>query len=241
MYRATWPLSFLRRGSVGGGGGSPWIGPPGLVSSGTVTDRGGTGNPLQVPYPAGLNADDIILMQILSMSIGGTTHDITTPGSFAEWSEMQLAFPSWKHALYWLRASGSESGTETVTTSIGTLGAGDIQMGKMTAWRGCVATGTPLEQLGTNGATSVNMTGSAVTTAGDDRTIINVCACDDNTLSAEASGWTEQYEELTAINSDAAIKLYSKEKPTAGLEAAATHVLATSERWAVITGALIPV
>src|SRR5205085_1231231 len=105
-----------------------------------------------------------------------------------------------------------------VTTSGGDPAANDDLAGIMSIWRGCVASGTPYEQLGNNTGTSTSMTGTAVTTSGNNEFILNFCVSSDiATGSTPSAGWTETYD-LDSFSgvADASLKCYSIVKASAG-------------------------
>lgn len=236
-----WPISFMGNDFTPGGGGG-YEGPPFIVTATALDNRGGSNTPLTVEYPAGLMAGDIAFIHVLSLSALGTAHTIDTPsGGWAEISQQQLAtIGYYRQAVFWLRLTGSESGSVTVTRSGSNPPISDTLAGVMSIWRGAKVAGTPYESVGNNTALSANMAGSSVTTSVDNCVILNFCGCDDDTLSTEASGWDEEYDYVSALAVDHGMKLYSILKATAGTLAAATHTLAASERWQVISLSLIP-
>lgn len=213
--------------------------PPTYQANGGLVDNGTSSNPVNVPYPAGLQANDIAFLQILLFDAAGGD-SINTPSGWTLVSHQLLNGTAGTQGVYYKRLNGSESGTVNITSALGHA-ANDCFAGIITIFRGCVASGTPYESLANNAGQSVNMAGAAVTTAGANRTVLNFCACDDDTLSAPASSWTEQYD-LTSTSgvSDGGLKLYSITKASAGLLAGVTHTLAASERWQVAALALIP-
>lgn len=218
-------------------------GPPTLVNIGALATNASSPDPVDAPYPAGLAANDIALLHTFMYDQSGSSQTINTPSGWTLLSQgkagngVDNGFP---HAIFWKRLTGSESGTVGVVASAGHLAA-DCLMGRISVWRGCITSGNPYEQLGTNNVEGTTaMTGSSVTTQGDNRTVLNLCACDGATTSTPASGWTEEYDSTTGSGTGGAIKLYSIQRLTAGTYAAATHTLAAGRRWGVASFALIP-
>lgn len=214
--------------------------PPTYRNNGGLDDNGTSNANIDVPYPAGLQANDIAFIQAIYIpGIGGAT--ISTPAGWTLVSHDNIDFVSYKHAVYWKRLDGSETGTVTVTTSAGVASPNDDFAGVMSVWRGCVASGTPYEGLANNNATSASMIGSSVTTSANNETILNFCATDTNSASSPAASWTEQYDLISISGvSDGGLKVYSIEKASAGALAGVTHSLAGSSRWQVKSLALIP-
>lgn len=193
-----------------------------------------------VDYPVGLWAGDIAFISS-AIYDATTVNSINTPAGWTLVSQNDVAIVGYSHAVFWKRLSGSESGTVTLTTTNPFSDPVDTWVSAMGIWRGCVASGTPYEQLGSNTATNTSMAGTGVTTAGVNRTVLDFATCENDTLSAPAAGWTEQYDYTTTSGSpDGGLKLYSIERPAAGSYGAATHTLAASQRWQVTSLALIP-
>jgi hypothetical protein len=229
-------------GRWGGIGGIPTLGaePPVTQGDGGLADNATSNNPVNVPYPAGLFTNDIAFLQAAILDSLGA-NSVNTPAGWTKVGNYSLnGEVTHDHALFWKRLDGSESGTVTITAATAHE-ATDCLMGVMSIHRGAIAAGTPYEALGDNTGQSTSMAGDSVTTLGANRLILNFCVSDDDTLSAPAGGWTEKYDHLSISgSSDGALKLYSKVRAAAGAEAGATHTLATSERWQVISLALIP-
>lgn len=217
-----------------------FAGSPFFVANGAIADNNnGTGNPA-VPYPAGLLADDILFLHVCSIDALGDSHTVDTPAGWTQISHQSInGAAGYFTALFYRRADGSEAGTLSVTKSVAVAGV-DTFAGVMSIWRGCLATGTPYEAVANNTGQNVNMAGSAIATLGPRRTLVNFCVADDDTLSAPASLWTEQYDATsTSGTADGALKVYSIEKSATSTTAAVEHTLASSERWQVVSLALI--
>jgi hypothetical protein len=114
---------------------------PSFRSSGAI---GGTGNvsSFTVDYPSGIQADDILYLHISSRDdLGNADVSSISDGGFAL---VQTVFTGGTvdtiSKLYWKRATGSESGTLTVTLTEAVTNA--IAAGVMSAWSGCLTSGT---------------------------------------------------------------------------------------------------
>ena len=226
----------MRATATAGFAGSPYF-----VADGGISARGSSTAPLDVVYPAGVLVNDIAFLEVCSID-STTAHTVDTPSGWnAVQQDKMNAVATNVHALFWKRLTGSESGNVRVTKSAGGTDATDTFEGVISLWRGCQNSGIPYEALAVNTGQSTGQAGSTVTTNGVNRTIVNFCVCDDDTLSAPAASWTEQFEYTTISgSSNGAIKAYSIEKPTAGSLSGVTHTLASSERWQVKSLVLLP-
>jgi hypothetical protein len=182
----------------GGGAEPPWTGAPGYIGHGTqiVVD---SATSLDVPYPAGIQYHDILILQAYSIRTAAGTASVSAP---AGWNVISSGV-SRSDGLqaggsFWLRADGTESGTVNVTTSSNFNRGGVISI-----VRGCVATGTPYEALSSVFGTSTTPTGSSVTTTGPNRLVTNLIGRAGGSATATvnpAAGWTEEFE-VSATNS----------------------------------------
>jgi hypothetical protein len=219
-----------------GGAGSP----PTIEGDGGLATNNSSSNPAAVPYPAGLQADDIAFLHcIINDSV--SANSISTPAGWTEVDQEILnGVGTSSHAVYWKRLTGSESGTVSVGTS-GSHGVDDSLGGIMTIWRGCVASGTPYEGLANNTAQSTSITGAAVTTTGANRTILHFAATRGGNATTPAAGYTEEYEVTSSTGTvDLGLYLFSIERASAGNEASAIHAASFNLRWQTMALALIP-
>lgn len=202
-----------------------------------------TSSPISIDYPSGIAANDIALLHVVMVD-ADSANTISTPAGWTSASNQDIdGETSGKNAVFWKRLAGGESGSVSVSPG-SALSGPDLICGRMTIWRGAVASGTPYEQLGNNNGSSTSLTGSSVTTTGANRRILNFgCYGFSGTLTTAtpSAGWTEVYDHASSLGSSGAgAKCYSIEKAVAGTLGAATHTLSTSRRWQVITLALIP-
>jgi len=209
----------------------------------TTADRNNTSFslPVDVPYPVGIETDMVAFAHISTRSGAGTDHVINTPAGWVKISEQGInGFVFMRHAVFSKVLDGSESGTVAFGTTPQLVGTGSaLIIGAMSLWGG-VDTATLTEGLAVNIGTSANMTGSAVTTAGVDRRVLNFGNAEMTTSATPAFGWTEDYDYNSTESVDSMLSLHSLAAPTAGTVAAVTHTLSASRRWGVISVALRP-
>lgn len=137
MLRSTWPLSFLRRSGTSGGVEIDY----GFVSA--STPQFGTASPFLVPYPAGIQSGDLLLLQ-MARYISTSSTTFTDPSGWTRIVD-SLLNSSNAYNIVWAKfADGSESGSISVSYSGG--GAPVINGACMTAWRG-VSVATPYENI----------------------------------------------------------------------------------------------
>jgi hypothetical protein len=217
------------------------VAPVELAAHGALADNGSTNTAPLVPYPIGIANGDIAILNVSSTDAAGTVHVIDTPSGWTQIDQVTTGGHSyWRHAVFWKRLDGTETGTVALSRTP-SHGGTDCFAGVMSAIRGCIASGTPYEGLQHNGGSSVNMAGAAVTTLGPDRQVLHFCTCVGAALSAPASDWDEIYDLLTTSGSNnGGLKCYGREAPSAGSVATATHTLASSLSWQVMALALIP-
>lgn len=190
-------------------------------------------------YPAGILANDILILHVHlddglgNASITGVTGSWTLLDSVPYINDDTAA-------VYWKRANGFESGTETVTVSE-SVNSGVIQA-MIYSYRGCIATGTPYEAAANNAQTpTTSHVGSGITTLGPNRRVVTLFGCTQaNTTGANTNGWTEDSENSTAFGNDACINANSIEKAGAGAVAACTRTQGIACRNVSFTFALIP-
>jgi hypothetical protein len=211
---------------------------PEFRSSGAV---GGVfdGTSFTVPYPAGLQANDILFLNLgIKDDLGNADVSSLSDAGFALVGSSFASDAFGK--LYWKRASGSESGSVTVNLTEEVSSA--IGAGVMSAWSGCIASGTPYEDYTNNTQTATtSITGAAIDTTGANRRAVSffghvlVATSGTNT-----NGWDENYDSSTATGDDATFACCSITAPSAGTVAACTRTNADSSLNNCHTLALIP-
>lgn len=217
---------------------------PVLEAHGAWADNGTlTASPV-IPYPTGLAAGDILFLNVLSLDVLLDDHTVATPTDWALADVRTLTITGYKHYLFWKRATGLESGTLTISRDA--PATTDTFGGRMSAFRGCIASGTPYEGLANNSGNNANMNGAAVTTTGPNRNVLHFTTHTNASQGSDcfgtpASGWDELYDTSSLSGTEeGGAGLYAKDATDAGVVAAATHVLDASVRWQVMALALLP-
>lgn len=224
---------------------------PTFVAAGTVSGAStATGVAQSVSYPAGLLANDILIIQI-SYNDPNLTTDPTIswsiPTGFTAMGSAVTVL-GMTGVMFWRRATGSETGTVS-STRTGGFSAGDrYNIAQMTAWRGCKTSGDPFEALASNTKTDATMVGSSVTTTGANRRVVALHnqQAFDRTLegpltSTPATGWTEDSEQSNGATAGyGTVVASSIEKAAAGSQAAESRTLSAARRTITFSFALIP-
>lgn len=182
-----------------------------------------------VAFPATVNANDILV--ILILAFGNRT--ATTP---TNWNAIVSIQDTRSVIAFWKRASGSESGNETVTLS-SSVNSTSIMM----RFSGAITTGTPYESLVDGGHVNVNtMDTGELTTTGIERlaTAIHVIAT--NVTPSTPSNYSLEFNEVQGSFSTS-MNLWTQEKATAGTVNAETSTTVSASDRFMITFALIPV
>lgn len=215
---------------VGEGGATPVYRSSNVIAGAVATT-------LELPYPAGIAANDILLV-LLSSDVGTGTN-LTTPTDFTAIGSEVDEGTTFVCNVFWKRATGSESGTLTIAQSSGG-GGSDVFMGTMHAISGCVASGDPIEDTDVAQTTGTSLTSGTVTTLGDNRLIVQLWAISDNLTGAAQAPYTENYEITTGLGSDGAHAFCSAEKASAGVSDVDARTIAASTPMIVFTLALKP-
>ena len=219
-----------------------WSGAPGFIGNGAFTNTTADLS-LDVPYPASISYHDILILHVIGYEATSGAPTINTPAGWTQIDQQNMGGTSLNIcASFWKRADGTETGSVTVTFAGTLAGATDAKVGIMSNYRGCLATGTPYEALASNTANGTNPTGSAVTTTGADRQVIDLIAKSQSNAASDctpAAGWTERYEGNATSPRAVALALHDKTVASASTEPAeATTNL--SCRWVVTSLALLP-
>jgi hypothetical protein len=152
---------------------------PAFDTAGTVLG-GSNSTAANVPVPAGVVADDIVLVLLYVE----TTHAVTPPAGFAEApaspADVSAGIQSHDLHVYWRRATGADSGTYGFTLAAGVGWRSGVAM----TISGCIATGSPFD-TGTGAPNSAVKTTTAdgsvpavsLTTTGPDRLLVWMASC----------------------------------------------------------------
>lgn len=163
-----------------------------LRVAGTRADATGAG--ASPSYPAGILADDIILLHaFFHEGTTTTTGSWNTPTGFTLLRKQNLTVGGAKKgelAVFWKRAVGGESGVVSVTRSGGT-GNGTVSTANMTVWSGCTTTGNPYIN-DTSVADETPPYTITITTTAVDRHLVAWIFGNDNLSSTGAdANWTD--------------------------------------------------
>lgn len=182
-----------------------------------------------VAYPTTVNSNDILVIIILAF--GNRT--ATTP---TNWNALASTSDSRSVFTFWKRATGSESGNETVTIS-SSVNSTSIMM----RFSGCITTGTPYESLVNGGGVDDNTQDTGeLTTTGIDRLASAIHVISTEYTPTTPTGYTTEFNEIQGAF-DTSMTLFTQEQLTAGtVSAEAATTVAGSLRF-MQTFALIPI
>lgn len=207
-----------------------------LSASGTFAHQSATEvNSLNVPYPS-VQADDILLLQVTFRAVSGV-HDFNTPSGWTLISQIDCnGSDNTLYALFWKRATGSESGNQTVTKNSGG-GSPQEMAGRMTAWSGAVESGTPYTGTGTNTGSGTSITSAAISLDAPFK-VLNLIG----QIGASTGTFTPPSEHTEVYDSSATYcsqTVNDKAYDSPGVKAATTTTGTSGSNWGVVTLALI--
>jgi hypothetical protein len=213
-----------------GGGGNPY----GFVAAGTPHAVHSNVNPTLTPgFPAGLAADDILILSVVALGFSGAPTVNTPSGWTLATQTILAAATSYRHYAFWKRADGTESGTQAVST---VSADSTTFLAIISAWGGCVGTGSPIVDLKTASGQSTSATSGSVTTSADGQIVLNLIGTENDDATATPPGtFTEAYDVGTALGFNASVTANYKAIPSAGSVGAQTTTLAVSRRWSVVS------
>jgi hypothetical protein len=187
-------------------------------------------------YPIGLQANDLILLQV---TVRDTTNTPTTPTGFT-----LLYGPdstgTGRQWIYYRFATGSESGTITIT-----IGGSSSKMARMYSFRN-VALSSFTEGGGFGSGYSSTINAQSVTTTDTNRLAVSFVFVNDNnavdSFTGETGGdWTEAVAEFTTSEgSDGCIQLQNATMASAGTISGGNYLMSASDPWGVRAFALKP-
>lgn len=214
--------------------------PPTFVAAGTA-GTGSNANSISPGYPAGIAANDILILTVMIRdNAGAATVSTIGDAGFTQFLRRTQRGDLYVYH-YWKRATGSESGTTTITFS--EVAEAGIQHSVIAAYRGCKATGTPYEGLTARLQDSTTaVVGPNILTNDVNRLAVSYCVQPDISVAGANDGsWIEDFEAATATGEDANISGSSISASVAGLVAANTRTMGSSAV-AYTTGfALLPI
>ncbi len=190
---------------------------------------------VNVPYPTGTAANDLLVLLVLTKD----TVDINTPSGFSDGGARNQG--SLRAEWFWKRATGSESGTLTVTKASGA----NLLFGRMYRFTGVTTSGTPYEAAAATGGTTSTLTPVDVTTLGANRRVVALTALEDDLALGSYAGGTatvpeDVAEALTSTGTDGALGLNSLARTSAEAFDVGSQTIAFNRNHALFTFALIP-
>jgi len=204
-----------------------------FVSAGTGS--GTTGNPAP-GYPSNMQSGDLILLQV---TVRDTTTTPTTPTGFTALYSADSTGTG-RQWIYYKFATGSESGTLTVT-----IGGSVTKMGIMYAFRN-VALSSFSEAGSFGSGTGQTISARPVTTSGNARLGVSFVFVNYNnavgSFTGETGGdWVEAVNEYTTTaGSRGCIQLQSATMATSGTITGGSYTMSAANPWGVRAFALVP-
>jgi hypothetical protein len=207
------------------------------AGAGAATATTPTTANILVPYPTGLQANDLLLLQT---TVRDLVSSPTTPSGWTLLYGPDAGSTLVRQWIFYKFATGSETGTQAVSCAVAVC-----RMGRMYAFRN-VATSSFTEGGGFGQGTVATISAQSVTTTGVKRLDVSfVFVSDDNAVGSftgETGGdWTETMAEFTTTSgADGCIQLQSATMASAGTISGGTYAMAAADQWGVRAFALIP-
>jgi hypothetical protein len=174
---------------------------PAYANVGTVSTSP-SGTTLNVghvnPLPA---ANDLLIMQASSDNDSA----LTIVAGWTAFSDQVNVSTTYAARLWWKRATGTESGTVTVTRATGSANATFVAV--MSHFTSVRTTGLPYEGLSAASGTSTNFVGPAVVASGRTRLACTYHQLGDNLTSTPSGVWTERYDAALNVGDGAQLVL----------------------------------
>lgn len=173
------------------------------VYEGSGAMVGTINNNLDVPFPSGIEENNILILQIGTNQPPGNAIDV--PSGFT--LMLQNYTGSMGYAMFWKRAAGTETGNLTVSKNDFITS----HYGVMSRYSGCVETGTPYTDL-----TSISIASRSITTIAIpyNPLVISLGLAfffqeDDIAWSVTSSVYTQAYLKTSTVDSDFTLALQS--------------------------------
>jgi hypothetical protein len=169
------------------------------------------------------------------------TNDIETPAGFAA-GDARGQNSALRAEWFWMRATGSETGTVTVTKTSGTA----LLMGRMYRFAGVATSGAPYEAAAQIGFGSMaTVTPVDITTLGPNRRAVVLVAEGKSLALGDFTGGTatvpeETPEATTTLGADGALGVNGVELASQGLFDFGTYVLTAAAGHVEFSLALLP-
>jgi subtilisin family serine protease len=217
------------------------VSPPGPTSAPAFGSAGAAagalGTTINVPYPAGINANDLLVLLVMTRE----SADIATPAGFTA-GDARGQNGGLRAEWFWKRATGSETGTLTVTKASGSA----LLYGRMFRFTGAATTGTPVEAVAQVGVgNNATMAPADITTQGPNRRVVVLVAeGDDQALGGFAGGTAavpeETAEATTTLGTDAALGINGLARTSSETFDFGTYSLGVAAGHIEFTFALLP-
>ena len=195
---------------------------------------------LNAPYPSGLQANDLLILQVTIRYTSGTP---TTPSGWTLLSGPDTTSSTARQWIYYKFTTGSESSTQSITFPSDLSGV--TLMARMYAFRG-VATSSFTESSSFGSGNSNTISARTVTTTGTGRLAVSFVFVSDNNAVGPFTGmsggtWTEPVNEYTTTEgSNGCIQLQTATMASAGTISGGSYTMSGSDAWGVRAFALIP-
>lgn len=207
---------------------------PTLEATGTFSDTAnGTTHAANYPAPAGGILANDILVCCVGMDAASSTMDVTYPGGWAEIVDGQFG-SAMRGSAAWLRASGGESGTFTVTTSASE--GGGI---RVLCIRGAHTTTAPEGATATGSSTDPNPPSITASWGAADNFVIAMAMNDGNVAITAGPGGYSNFGNTRWANTAGAGVATATLTTTAATEDPGVFTM-TAEQWAAGTIVIRP-
>lgn len=175
---------------------------PTFIAKGTKAE--GNGSSVAPTYMAGINAYDLLFIQVINVQ--GTVGSVSCSATLI--SEEVFAWGT--TALFYQIATGSETGTLTVNRSGSSGGGGDFMMAQIYQYRGS-GSAFSIEESDPNSALSSTITWDAVVVGSSLRTLAAFVADYDGSGVTGPSGYTTSATDSSVGVSGMTLALFTKE------------------------------
>jgi subtilisin family serine protease len=195
------------------------------------------GTSIDVPYPSGTSANDILLLLVMTRD----SADVNTPAGFTA-GDARGQNSGLRAEWFWKRATGSETGTLNVTKASGSA----LLIGRMYRFTGAAVSGTPFEAAAQGGAGSnATITPVDITTQGANRRVVVLVAEGDDQALGDFTGGTatvseETAEATTTLGTDGTLGLNGLARTSAETFDFGTYTLGSAVGHVEFTFALLP-
>lgn len=201
----------------------------------------GSSDTIDVPYPASINANDILYLQIAARETSDGT-GITTPSGWTPVNHVTDTTGDHAFGLYWKRAAGTESGNLTVTAAYAGV-TGRLLAARMYRFSGCTTSGTPHEAAASGYvASSSTLAQRSITTTGPNRLCchFNTLQLNTQSLSSFTGESNGDFTEADESNSTTTLQLQTAPMANAGTISGGSIALSPNAAKATFVLALLP-